>query len=120
MAIWAPNCIDWVLAALGIHCAGAVMVPINTRMKGAEAADILARSHARLLFCVGTFLGTDYPALLAPVRPACVRKIVLLGDGGSTAPCCQPWADFLAGGSAVSWPRPAPGPRPCARTTSPT
>lgn len=102
VAIWAPNCIDWVLAALGIHCAGAVMVPINTRMKGAEAADILARSHARLLFCVGTFLGTDYPALLAPVRPACVEKIVLLGDGGSTAPCCQPWADFLAGGSAVS------------------
>ena len=102
VAIWAPNCIDWVLAALGIHCAGAVMVPINTRMKGAEAADILARSHARLLFCVGTFLGTDYPALLAPVRPACVEKIVLLGDGGSTAPCCQPWADFLAGGAAVS------------------
>lgn len=91
VAIWAPNCIDWVLAALGIHCAGAVMVPINTRMKGAEAADILARSHARLLFCIGNFLGTDYPALLAPVRPACLEKIVVLGAGQGG----QPWADFV-------------------------
>ena len=80
VAIWAPNCIDWVLAALGIHCAGAVMVPINTRMKGAEAADILARSHARLLFCVGSFLGIDYPAMLAPVRPAGLARIVVLGE----------------------------------------
>ena len=98
VAIWAPNCIDWVLAALGIHCAGAVMVPINTRMKGAEAADILARSHARLLFCIGNFLGTDYPALLAPVRPACVDKIVVLGAGQGD----QPWADFVASGAGVS------------------
>jgi acyl-CoA synthetase (AMP-forming)/AMP-acid ligase II len=98
VAIWAPNCIDWVLAALGIHCAGAVMVPINTRMKGIEAADILARSHARLLFCIGDFLGTDYPALLAPVRPACVDKIVVLGPGQGG----QPWADFLVSGAGIS------------------
>ena len=32
VAIWAPNGRDWIIAALGIHCAGAVMVPINTRM----------------------------------------------------------------------------------------
>ncbi len=92
VAIWAPNCIDWVLAALGIHCAGAVMVPINTRMKGAEAADILARSHSRLLFCVGSFLGVDYPAMLAPVRPAGLEKIVVLGAD---------WAAFVAAGAAV-------------------
>ena len=59
--------------------------------KGAEAADILARSHARLLFCIGNFLGTDYPALLAPVRPACLEKIVVLGAGQGG----QPWADFV-------------------------
>lgn len=102
VAIWAPNCIDWVLAALGIHCAGAVMVPINTRMKGAEAADILARSHARLLFCVGNFLGVDYPAMLAPVRPACLGRIVVLGDWQEAWQGGQPWAAFLAGGAGVS------------------
>lgn len=102
VAIWAPNCIDWVLAALGIHCAGAVMVPINTRMKGAEAADILARSHARLLFCVGSFLGIDYPAMLAPVRPAGLARIVVLGEWQEAWQGGQPWSAFLADGAAVS------------------
>ena len=33
---------------LGLCQAGAVLVPVNTRFKGAEAADILDRSHARV------------------------------------------------------------------------
>ncbi len=45
VAVWAPNLrVD--LAACGSHAAGAVVVPLNTRMKGAEAADILERSSA--------------------------------------------------------------------------
>ena len=93
VAIWAPNGRDWIIAALGIHCAGAVMVPINTRMKGGEAADILQRSGARVLFVQPSFLGVDYPALLAPHRPASLEHHVLLG---------QPWETFLALGAAVS------------------
>ena len=57
VAIWAPNIPEWVVSALGVHCCGAVLVPINTRMKGIEAGDILGRSGARLLFCIGDFLG---------------------------------------------------------------
>ncbi|HLV17941.1 MAG TPA: AMP-binding protein, partial [Pseudomonas sp.] len=34
VAIWAPNEVRWVLAALAIHSVGAVLVPLNTRMKG--------------------------------------------------------------------------------------
>ena len=34
VAIWAPNCAEWVLAALGALRAGAVLVPMNTRFKG--------------------------------------------------------------------------------------
>ena len=37
VAIWAPNCTEWVIAALGISAAGAVIVPPNTRFKGGEA-----------------------------------------------------------------------------------
>ena len=43
VAIWAFNCAEWVVAVLGIFSAGAVLVPVNTRFKGAEAADILRR-----------------------------------------------------------------------------
>src|SRR5271170_6680917 len=41
VALWAPNCAEWMLAALGLLRAGAVLVPLNTRFKGGEAAYIL-------------------------------------------------------------------------------
>jgi acyl-CoA synthetase (AMP-forming)/AMP-acid ligase II len=31
VSIWAPNRPEWVIAALAVHSAGAVLVPINTR-----------------------------------------------------------------------------------------
>ena len=32
--MWAPNCAEWMLAALGVLRAGAVLVPLNTRLQG--------------------------------------------------------------------------------------
>jgi acyl-CoA synthetase (AMP-forming)/AMP-acid ligase II len=60
VAIWSFNSVEWVVAFLGLSFAGAVLVPINTRFKGREAADILVRSKARALVTVTDFLGTDY------------------------------------------------------------
>lgn len=62
--IWAPNCAEWIITALAGQSLGAVMATLNTRYKGAEAADILKRSHCKLLFTVKDFLGHDYPAML--------------------------------------------------------
>ncbi|NMG77028.1 FadD3 family acyl-CoA ligase [Aromatoleum diolicum] len=101
VAIWAPNRHEWILAALGAHCAGAVMVPINTRMKGAEAADVIGRSRARVLFVVGTFLGVDYPAMLAPLRPATLERVVVLPGGASPGGVDCDWDVFIAGGAEV-------------------
>ena len=72
VAVWAPNTLDWIVSALGAVTAGAVLVPLNTRFKGTEAAYVLRRSRARLLFVTGTFLGTSYVASLrrADVRTA--------------------------------------------------
>src|SRR5579862_8143952 len=44
VGIWAPNTLDWVVAALGTLAAGGVLVPLNTRYKGEEANWILDRS----------------------------------------------------------------------------
>ncbi|NDV12746.1 FadD3 family acyl-CoA ligase [Crenobacter caeni] len=85
VAIWAPNGWQWVAAALGIHCAGAVLVPVNTRMKAQEAAYILSRSQARVLFCVDSFLGVDYPQQLAGLRPESVSEIVSFGAADAAA-----------------------------------
>ena len=83
VAVWAPNSLEWIVAALGVTTAGGVLVPINTRFRGAEAAYILARSGARALFTVRGFLDTDYPALLASAGvelPALEHTILLAGD----------------------------------------
>jgi acyl-CoA synthetase (AMP-forming)/AMP-acid ligase II len=88
VAIWAPNCAEWVLAALGAVGAGAFLVPLNTRFKGAEAAYVLRESGARILFTVEGFLGNDYPQMLDEAAadgdkmPDLERVVVLrTGDG---------------------------------------
>nr|AII72234.1 acyl-CoA ligase [Pseudomonas putida] len=101
VGLWAPNGRQWILAALGIHCAGAVLVPINTRMKGAEAADILARSGCRALFVQRRFLDVDYPALLEPCRPASLEHQIVF-DAEQVADARDlGYAQFLTGALTI-------------------
>src|SRR3954452_22994877 len=101
VAVWAPNSLEWIVAALGITSAGGTLVPINTRFRGVEAAFVLERSGARALFTVRGFLDTDYPALLtdsAVELPGLEQTILLSGDPGDDATA---WDDFVRGGSDV-------------------
>jgi acyl-CoA synthetase (AMP-forming)/AMP-acid ligase II len=82
VAIWAPNCAEWMLAALGVLRAGAVLVPMNTRFKGGEAPYILRASGATMLLTVRGFLGLDYPALLHGEDTGALARIVLLRQEG--------------------------------------
>jgi acyl-CoA synthetase (AMP-forming)/AMP-acid ligase II len=68
VGMWAPNIWEWPVALLGLHIAGAAVVPLNTRYKGEEAAYVLQRSRARLLVTVDGFLGNDYVAMLADLK----------------------------------------------------
>lgn len=60
VAIWAPNSAEWIVAALGLLTAGAVLVPVNTRFKAEEAGDIISRSQAKAVLVQKGFLGQDY------------------------------------------------------------
>ncbi|MBV9514119.1 MAG: fatty acid--CoA ligase family protein [Mycobacteriaceae bacterium] len=60
VAIWAPNCAEWIIAALGLVTAGGVLVPVNTRFKADEAADIIVRSGAKLVLVHKGFLGRQF------------------------------------------------------------
>lgn len=95
-AIWAPNITEWVLAALAIHCAGGVVVPINSRFKGIEATDILAASGAKWLFSIGEFLNTDYPSQIDRSQLDQLQGTVAL-QGQSKAPHTT-WLDWLTEG----------------------
>lgn len=99
VAIWAPNIYQWILAAIGAQSLGIVLVPINTRWKGPEAAYALRASDARLLFTVGDFLGVSYPELLKGEDVPGLQEIILL-QGES--PACRSWNDFLAAGENVA------------------
>src|SRR6185312_7747781 len=82
------------------YAAGGVLVPLNTRFKGTEAAHVLRTSGARFLFTVTDFLDTDYVALLeeAGARDL-VEEIVVLE--GSVPPGTVSWDDFLARGASI-------------------
>ncbi len=93
VAIWAPNSREWIVAAVGAMTAGATLVPLNTRLKGIEAGDILRRTKARLLFTVDDFLGIDYAALLKDEKLPGLVEIVSLNAGS--------WDRFLKRGIGI-------------------
>ncbi|WP_280459233.1 FadD3 family acyl-CoA ligase [Nocardia carnea] len=78
-AVWAPNSAEWIIAALGLLTAGGVLVPVNTRFKAEEAADVIRRSGAAVLLVQKGFLGGDYPA--PPGIPVFDLKSEFLGSG---------------------------------------
>ncbi|MDV7241203.1 MULTISPECIES: 3-[(3aS,4S,7aS)-7a-methyl-1,5-dioxo-octahydro-1H-inden-4-yl]propanoyl:CoA ligase [Rhodococcus] len=99
VAIWSPNTFHWVIAALGVHYAGATLVPINTRYTATEALDIVERTKSAALVVAGMFLGTDRYATLRDESstldlPTVVRVPV---DGGDLErPGVLDFDDFLA------------------------
>ena len=80
-ALWAPNSIDWVVAALAVTYAGGTLVPLNSRYTGHEAADIVERSGATLVIVADGFLGRHQ---LQELRDAAdlagVRELVDIAD----------------------------------------
>ncbi|MSO37473.1 MAG: fatty acid--CoA ligase family protein [Acidimicrobiia bacterium] len=100
VAIWAPNISEWLFAALGVYRAGGVLVPLNTRFKGEEAAYILQTSGARMLFTVTDFLDANYVESLSRASevPALEEIVVMRGD---VQPNTISWSAFLDRGADV-------------------
>ncbi|MFC4376167.1 FadD3 family acyl-CoA ligase [Nocardia halotolerans] len=78
-AIWAPNSVEWIVAALGLVTAGGVLVPVNTRFTAAEADDVIGRSGAKIVLVQRSFLGREYPG--RPGVPTIDLKSGFLSSG---------------------------------------
>jgi acyl-CoA synthetase (AMP-forming)/AMP-acid ligase II len=102
-SVWAPNMHQWIVAALGLYAAGGVLVPLNTRFKGTEAAHVLRTSGARFLFTVTDFLDTDYVELLDEVgaRDLVEEIVILEGSVPADRDGVVSWVDFLARGAGI-------------------
>lgn len=95
VAVWAPNLWEWIVAAAALQSVGATLVPLNTRMKGSETAHILRESGSCVLFSVGRFLDTDYPAMLRDEPLPALRQIVHIRPQAALDTGLS-WAAFMA------------------------
>jgi HIP---CoA ligase len=96
VGIWAYNSREWIVALLGLFQAGATLVPVNTRFKGHETADILKRGRVRVLVTVTDFLATDYVAMLADTGVALPDLMTIVIARGTPSAPGVPWAGFLS------------------------
>jgi acyl-CoA synthetase (AMP-forming)/AMP-acid ligase II len=109
VAIWAPNGLGWIVAALGAQSAGAALVPISTRFKGPEAAYVLCASKAAVLVTTVGFLDTDTVGMLSTADTPLphLHRIVLLegSEPAKEAPKgahVEPWPAFTARAGQVA------------------
>ena len=76
-AIFAPNRVEWIAAALAIQAAGGVMVPIYAANTASQAAYVAKHADVRVVF-------VDTPALLGRIFEAwdeyAASKVVLLDE----------------------------------------
>ncbi len=68
IALWMPNCVEWVAIFLAASRQGLSVVSLNTRYKGEELSYMLGHSGARVLFTVPVNGSTDNLAILDDVR----------------------------------------------------
>jgi len=112
IAVWLPNRPEWLLLWLGALRIGAVVVPVNTKFKTSEAAYVIQKSDARIIFLLDSFLGTDYEDRLLEMCPDWdrlaevpsrdfpeLRTAVVLGASSRVGPTFE---DFMAAGNQVS------------------
>ncbi len=84
-AIWAPNCAEWIIAALAIQYVGGTLVTVNTRYKATEASQIIRDSGSSVAFVVDHFLGNDYADNLAAQNIEGLHHIVTIRAPGSAS-----------------------------------
>ncbi|MCA3362264.1 MAG: AMP-binding protein [Roseomonas sp.] len=99
------NGVEWVSVFAGAALIGAITVPVNTRLKGAEITFTLQKSQCCALFFATRFLNIDFAAMLCAEEPAlatglpgavlpALRLAVALGEGAPYA--ALSWDAFRA------------------------
>ena len=100
VGVWASNSARWLLAALGASAAGGIIVPMNSRFKGLEAADIVERTAPRILFTTRHFLDQDFPRMLRAAFSGEMKTRIVVLDGAVEGDDLT-WEAFLATGVTI-------------------
>jgi fatty-acyl-CoA synthase len=78
VALWLPNVPAWLVLFLACARLGAIAVSINTRFRGVEVADIVARSRARALVLWPDFKDIDFLGILGEIEPPALARVETL------------------------------------------
>lgn len=65
VAVWLPNCFEWIVLLLAAGQIGAILVPLNSRFKDVDAQYVLKHSGSKILFTQSTFLNNNYGEIVA-------------------------------------------------------
>jgi fatty-acyl-CoA synthase len=68
IAVWAPNCPEWMLLQQGLSLAGMVLVTVNPAYRARELRYVLAQSRAAGIFFTGEHRGYDMAAAVEQIR----------------------------------------------------
>jgi fatty-acyl-CoA synthase len=114
VALWMPNRPEWVHAALAVMRIGAVLVPINTRLRTEDVAYVLGQSDSTALIIAARSGPVDYLAMASELLPSlasgiddlrdarlpALRLVIVLGD----APAARTfdWPALLEAGTRLS------------------
>jgi len=103
VALWMMNRSEWIFAALAVMRIGAVLVPINTRLRTADAAYILSQSDSAALIIAARSGPIDYLGMVCEMLPslggaslAALPHVIVLGDGSQ--PGTTAWSALLEAG----------------------
>src|SRR5262245_57232061 len=70
VSLWMLNCPEWICTALAVIRIGAVLVPINTRLRTEDAAYVLAQSESTALIIAARSGPIDYLGLVCELLPS--------------------------------------------------
>ena len=113
VALWMMNRPEWIFAALAVMRVGAVLVPINTRLRSDDSAYLLAQSESTMLIIAARSGPIDYLGMVRGLLPSlgrdgdvvreeelpALRRVVVLGD--ARAPGTVPWSSLQERGRRV-------------------
>jgi len=97
VAIWAPNCSEWLAVQFGTARIGAILVNINPAYRSSELEYALNKVQCRVLIMARALKSSDYVAIVRSLAPELIyasagerlrlsripklRHVVLIGDG---------------------------------------
>jgi fatty-acyl-CoA synthase len=95
VALWAPNCYEWVLVQYATARIGAILVNINPAYRGSELAYVLGQSGTSVIVSAVSFKGSSYKAMIEEARWSCeyLKETIYLDES---------WQQFLSKAKNIS------------------